>query len=127
MSNKVKVISLRAVRLASLNGMCAHIPANEPTEIHVMLLQDALASGCIPADESDISTLREAQVSADQNQLVRDEFIAGGIDQLVGMNNTDDFSPTGVPRINSLRTILGDEHITSAERDTVWAARYQNI
>jgi hypothetical protein len=127
MSHTVKVLSLRAQRLASLNGMCTYIPANEPTEIHVSLLQDALAAGCIPADETDVSTLREAQVSADQNQLVREEFIAGGIDQLVGMNNTDDFSPTGVPRINSLRTILGDEKITSTERDNVWAARYQNI
>jgi hypothetical protein len=127
MSSSMKVLSLRPIRLASLNGMCVLIPANEATEIPAVLLSEALAAGCIPAEESDITTLREAQVSADQDKIVREEFIAGGIDQLVGMNNTDDFSPTGVPRINSLRTILGDEKVTATERDEVWASRYQNI
>jgi hypothetical protein len=127
MSSSMKVISLRPLRLASLNGMCVHIPANEATEIPAVLLSEALAAGCIPAEESDITALRESQVSADQDQIVRAEFISGGIEQLVSMNNTDDFSPTGVPRIVSLRTILGDDTITSTERDEVWASRYQNI
>lgn len=127
MSNVVKVLSLRAVRLASLNGMCVHIPANEPKNIPAVLLHEALAAGCIPAEESDISALREAQVVADQDRTVRDEIIAAGITQLVDMNDVEDFSPTGVPRIASLRAIVGDETITSAERDEVWAARFSNV
>lgn len=127
MSKMVKVLSLRALRLASLNGMCVHIPANEPKEIPASLLSEALAAGCIPAEESDITALREARVAADSTQIQRDELIAGGIEQLVDMNNTEDFSPTGVPRITSLRAILGDETVTASERDQVWASRFQNF
>ena len=127
MSNTVKVISLRPLRLASLNGMCVHIPANDASTIPAVLLSEALAAGCIPAEESDIIALKEAQVSADKNQIERDETIAGGIQTLVDMNDTDDFSPTGVPRISSLRAILGDDTVSAVERDQVWAQRFTNL
>lgn len=127
MSTSVKVLSLRAVRLASLNGMCVNIPANEPKLIPASLLSEALAMGCIPAEESDVEALRDARVAADKEETARFEQIAGGIEQLVSMNESDDFSPTGVPRINSLRAILGDDSVSSAERDQVWGSRFQNI
>ena len=127
MSNKVKVLSLRAVRLASLNGMCVTIPANEAKEIPAVLLHEALAAGCIPAEEADVFALRDAQVAADQDRISREEYLTAGIEQLCDMNNIEDFSPTGVPRVGSLRTILGDESVTSVERDQVWALRFQNL
>ena len=127
MSNLVKVLSLRNMRLASLNGMCVHIPANETTEIPACLLHEALALGCIPAEQSDVEALREAQVAADDMQLERDEAIAAGIAQLVELNDSGDFSPTGVPRITSLRAVLSDETVTAKERDEVWAASFTNL
>jgi hypothetical protein len=123
----VKVLSLRPIRLASLSGMCVNIPANVPKNIPAVLLSEALAAGCIPAEESDITALKVAQVEADEDQIARDDVIAGGIQQLIDMNNTADFSPTGVPRISSLKAILLDESVNAKERDQVWAGRFQNI
>jgi hypothetical protein len=127
MSNTIDVITLRPLRLASLNGMCVNIPANKPYALPSVLLPEALAAGCIPAEQSDVEELRDAQVVADQNRIERDEAIAAAIQLLVDKNDTEDFSPTGVPRITALRDVMGDDSLTSKERDEVWAAQFSNL
>lgn len=113
------VKSLREVRIVTLNGDSAIVPAREAKEIPERLLTAAYAVGCVQCDKDGKLILEEVpppKVDADdipflsveerKDQDKRRKVITLAIQHIYKRNDKADFKGDGFPRNSAIETLV---------------------
>lgn len=105
------MISLRTFRLETTKGHIVSFVAKEPKFVPDAVVSEAMAAGCVPADESDqpfYDDLSRAHVEFTGD--VRKSMLYLAIKSVVDKNDvTKDFDGAGVPKHEAVSAALGFE------------------
>lgn len=124
------VKSLREVRVASLNGHIANIPARTATEIPAALLEEAMAKGCVVCDKNghivadDEAAELAAALASDEIPFLppeerddpakRSRVIKLAVTKLYARNDRADFGSNNLPKANVVARMIGFQ-VSAAE------------
>jgi hypothetical protein len=114
------MISLRDIRISNVFGKTVFLKANEPTLVPGRLVDDASAAGCVPYNEDEYRSHREAKAKEAEAVVEREELLVSAVQRMVERNVVTDFTATGLPRLEALNTEAGIE-ATAQERDQAYA------
>ena len=116
------MISLRSFVLPSLLGHRIVFESNKPTNVPDDVVPEAMAAGCVPADESQRPFIDEvSRAKVDFSGALRNSLLTLAIDELVKQNNSKTFDGAGLPKIDALKNILGFE-VFKDERTAIFRA-----
>lgn len=115
-----EMISLRTFRLATTTGHNILFTANEPRFIPDEAITDAMAAGCVPANEADRPFIDDQQrARAEFTGPLRQSIIYLAIDALVRENNAKNFDGAGLPKLDVLSDRTGFD-VRKEERRSVF-------
>lgn len=105
------MISLRSFRLETTKGHVLAFTAKEPKFVPAAVVSEAMAAGCVPADEADqpfYDDLTRARVEFVGD--VRNSMLYLAVKAVIEKNDvTKDFDGSGVPKHESVSAALGFE------------------
>lgn len=141
---RIVVKSARPVQIRSLSGHCFAIPANTPTDIPIVVAEEAYKLGCfpvdVPADPAPADSATEAAgviVLDDQDaptppvptppvstlQLAPPAIavveLLNAFQALIETNDKANFKTDGTPRVLAVQRVLKRD-VSAAEVDVAW-------
>lgn len=125
-TGQTPMIHIRKFTLRTTTGHSIEFKGpNEPVDVPSVAVQQAMAAGAIPADQSDhqdFSKDVEDRLTKAQREPIgeeRDILIRERMRDLIGINNTDDFDGAGRPKLTSLSAGL-EFRVYAGDRDRLW-------
>lgn len=102
------MISLRTFRLDTLKGHSIQFKAKEPTYVPPMCVPEAMAAGCVPADEDGVPF--HDDTSKDVVEFkgdIRKSMLHIAVKTIAERNHTKDFDGAGNPKVDVVAERLG--------------------
>lgn len=104
------MISLRKFRLASTTGHVIQFKPKEPVYVPDDAVPEAMAQGCVPANEEDVPFYEDmSRARVEFQGDIRRSLIITAIERVMDRNDHRDFTGGGVPRHKVLGDLLGFE------------------
>lgn len=113
-------ISLRSFSLSSLTGHSAVFEAGVPKDIPAALVPDAMAAGCVPANEASIPFHDDAsRAKVEFVGDVRRSMLYLAVKAVAEKNDSKEFDGGGVPKTAAVVSRLGFE-VQRKEVTDIW-------
>ena len=120
-------VSQRDVTVTSTTGHTIRFAKGVPTAVPYQMRRLCLERGVLPVDTSAPvldDDPKPAKPDAPLSMQERDELIREAMVEMIETKKRDDFTATGLPKVDRLAKITGFE-VSMAERDRIWLAMKQ--
>ena len=128
MSKKVRgmteVVSNRNFTLATTKGHIIFFKKGQPTMCPNLILEDAIAVGILPTDDSDLPGGEDSVLPVEATGSARIQQIRDIIEALMRRNGRGDFTASGIPQKKVVEGALG-YRIDETELGRVWHTMQQ--
>lgn len=116
-------VSQRDVTVTSTTGHTIRFTKGVPVSVPYQMRRLCLERGVLPADPTapvlDDDDSQPAKPDAPLSLQERDELIREAMIEMIETKKRDDFTATGLPKVDRLAKITGFE-VSMAERDRIW-------
>ena len=115
-------VSQRDVTVTSTTGHTIRFTKGVPVSVPYQMRRLCLERGVLPVDPTQPvleDEVKPTKPDAPLSQQERDEFIREAMNEMIETKKRDDFTATGLPKVDRLAKITGFE-VSMAERDRIW-------